>query len=90
MVRKVIDTEALWRDYVFGKQTLTQLSYHYRVSHDTICRKLDAVHVPRIVSSLKHVVILIDTTYWGRNFGVMVFKDCRAKRSNQIHNEVVN
>ena len=42
--------------------------------------KLDVIRVPRIISSSKRVVILIDTTYWRRNFGVVVFKDCRTKR----------
>ena len=43
-------------------------------------RKLDVIRVPRIISSSKQVVILIDTTYWGRNFGVVVIKDCLTKR----------
>ena len=28
-----------------------------------------------IISSYKEVVILIDTTYWGRSFGLMIIKD---------------
>jgi hypothetical protein len=34
----------------------------------------------KIISSEKQVVVLIDTTYWGRNFGVVVFKDSRTGR----------
>jgi hypothetical protein len=33
-----------------------------------------------IISSDKRVVVLMDTTYWGRNFGVVVFKDARTKK----------
>jgi hypothetical protein len=78
--RKEIDIKAVWHDYVFGKQTLAQLSLRYHLSHDTIRRKLDSIRIPRIISSRKDVVVLIDTTYWGHNFGVVVFKDWRTKR----------
>ena len=80
IIRKEVDIEALWRDYVFGKQTIFQLSQRYEISQNTVGRKLEQVCVPRIISSSKNVVILMDTTYWGRNFGVVVFKDCRTKR----------
>jgi hypothetical protein len=43
-------------------------------------RKLDSIRVPRIISSSKRVIILVDATYWGRNFGVVVFKDWYTKR----------
>jgi len=80
IIRKVIDSEALWRDYVFGKQTVFQLSKRYGISERTVHRKLNTIRVPRIISSSKHIVVLVDTTYWGRNFGVVVFKDWRTKR----------
>jgi len=70
----------LWRDYVFGKQTVSQLSERYGVSQSTVRRKLDQIRVPRIISSSKSVVVLMDTTYWGRNFGAVIFKDYRTKR----------
>jgi hypothetical protein len=70
----------LWRDYVFGKQTVYQLSERYCISQSTVRRKLDSIRVPRLISSSKQVVVSMDTTYWGRNFGLVVFKDCRTKR----------
>ena len=57
-----------------------QLGKRYGISPNSVRRKLDTIRVPRIISSSKSVIILIDTTYWGRNFGVMVFKDCLTKR----------
>ena len=80
IIRKVVDSEALWRDYVFGKQTILQLSERYGISQSTVRRKLESIRVPCIVSSSKSVVVLMDTTYWGRNFGVVVMKDSRTKR----------
>jgi hypothetical protein len=29
----------------------------------------------------REVVVLMDTTYWGRNFGVMLFKDAITKEN---------
>jgi hypothetical protein len=80
IIRKVVDSESLWRDYVFGKQTVFQLNERYGISRNTVHRRLDAIRVPRIISSSKRVVLLMDTTYWGRNFGVVVFKDWLTKR----------
>ncbi|MDR0206689.1 MAG: hypothetical protein LBI45_05475, partial [Bacteroidales bacterium] len=49
-----------WRDYVFGKQTILQLSERYGISQSTVSRKLDGIRVPRIISSSKSVVVLMD------------------------------
>jgi hypothetical protein len=73
-------SEALWQEYVFGKQTIFQLGERHGISQSTVRRKLAGIRVPCIISSSKSVVILMDTTYWGRNFGVVVFKDWRTKR----------
>ena len=79
-MRQSINIQHIWRDYVFGKQTVIQLSERYGISPSTVRRKLDTIRVSRIISSSKSVIILIDTTYWGRNFGVIVFKDWLTKR----------
>lgn len=41
---------------------------------------MDKVRSTRIISSKKVVVILVDATYWGHNFGVLAFKDSRTCR----------
>ncbi len=41
---------------------------------------LDTVRSTRIISSKKDVIILADASYWGRRFGVLVFKDWKSKR----------
>ena len=79
-MRQSINIQHIWRDYVFGKQTIIQLSERYGISRNTVRRKLDAIHVSRIISSSKSVTILIDTIYWGRNLGVVVIKDWRTNR----------
>lgn len=78
--RNVIDSQVLYEDYIFGKQTVSQLSKKYNVSESTIRRRLNTQRSTRIISSTKDVVVLMDTTYWGRNFGVVVMKDSRTKK----------
>lgn len=62
-------------DYVEGKQTLEQLSIKYKVSIRTIQRDLLGMRFVQKISKHKDVTIQMDTTYWGRNFGLMVIKD---------------
>ncbi len=67
-------------DYVEGKQTLTQLASKYGVSSKTISRDLSGMRYVQKISKDKEVTIQMDTTYWGRNFGLMVIKDALRKK----------
>jgi hypothetical protein len=69
----------LIQDYIFGKQTKLELSKKYSISVSTVSRRLSQIRTTRIISSSKSVVILMDTTYWGRKFGVLVLKDNKTK-----------
>ena len=69
------DKQQVITDYIEGKQTRNQLAEKYGVSTRTISRDLEGMRYVRKVSKDKHVVIQMDTTYWGRNFGLMVIKD---------------
>ena len=65
----------MWLEYTEGKQTYSQLSLKYGCSKKTIQRKLDTI-IPQKLNTFSSVVnALMDTTYFGRTFGVMVFKD---------------
>lgn len=70
-----INNEVLWEEYTQGKQTYSQLALKYNCSVKTIQRKTDAVKTHRITTFPNIVNVLMDTTYFGRTFGVMVFKD---------------
>jgi len=78
--RQKIDIEHLYNDYIFGKQTLKQLSQAYKISVSTIQRKFSLIGSTRVVSASKNVIVLMDTTYWGHKFGVVVMKDSRTKK----------
>lgn len=58
-----------------GKQTYAQLSIKYNCSTKTIQRKIDKAKVERQTTFTSIANVLMDTTYFGRKFGVMVFKD---------------
>jgi len=76
-----LDNAQLWSEYVSGKQTYKQLSVKYGCSVKTIQRRIDqhSVAVPELKP--RQIVVLTDTTYWGRTFGVMLFKDHTTKEN---------
>jgi len=76
-----LKNSTLWEEYTLGKLTYSQLATRYQCSIKTIQRRLDKHLVPVVRPSAKKVVILMDTTYWGRNFGVMLFKDAITKEN---------
>jgi len=57
------------------------LSKKYKCSKRTIQRKIDLYKVFIPKKEPRKVVVLMDTTYWGRNFGVMLFKDSYTKEN---------
>jgi hypothetical protein len=75
-----IDAQTLWREYTDGKQTYVQLSDKYDCSVKTIQRKIDSVKVQRKTTFPSVANVLMDTTYFGRKLGVMVFKDSISGR----------
>ena len=65
----------LWRLYSSGKQTYTQLAERFSCSTRTIQRMVDKVHIIKRNDFFSVAVVIMDTTYFGRDFGVMVFKN---------------
>lgn len=72
--------EQVITDYIEGKQTVAQLASRYGVSERTIRRDLKGMRYVQKISKDKHVIIQMDTTYWGRGFGLMVIKDALRKK----------
>ena len=73
-------------DYVEGKQTLEQLAVKYGVNEKTIRRDLEGMRHVHKIAKYKDVTVQMDTTYWGRFFGLMVIRD--ALRGNVRHKYV--
>ena len=79
-------------DYVEGKQTLAQLAVKYGVNEKTIRRDLEGMRHVHKIAKHKDVTVQMDTTYWGRNFGLMVIRDALRGRSNgfRIYGAVID
>jgi hypothetical protein len=60
---------------VEGKQTYIQLANKHTCCLRTVQRRLDKAETRIPSYSPKGVIVLMDTTYFGRKFGVMLFKD---------------
>jgi hypothetical protein len=75
LARKRIDLDELWHLYSSGKQTYSQLAAQFDCSTKTIQRSLDKALIVKRKEFPGVAVIIMDTTYFGRVFGVMVFKN---------------
>lgn len=71
----------LWKEYAEGKHTYEQLATRHSVSRRTIQRRLDRVKVKDIERPISKVMVVMDTSYFGRGFGVMVFRDAYTKKN---------
>lgn len=71
-----------WYEYTRGKQTLTELATRYNRSYKWIRKQLDAHEVgePDDVTP-QPTIIVPDTTFWGRHYGVTVFRSWNLKRN---------
>ena len=70
-----MSTDKIWQEYTEGKQTYWQLAEKYKCSIKTIQRRIDSVKTERETTFTSVVNVLMETTYFGREFGIMVFKD---------------
>lgn len=69
------DKSQVITDYVDGKQTIEQLAVKYGVNERTIRRDLEGMRYVYKIAKYKDVTIQMDTTYWRRDFGLMVIRD---------------
>lgn len=75
----------MWNAYVDGKQTLTQLAEHAHKSYKWVRNHLDHVAVSLPDISPQKTVLIADTTFWGRSYGVCVFFSKELKRAIWWH-----
>ena len=77
--KRVADT--LWDKYTNKKQTLEELVAEYGKSHVWVRNRLDAHPMTLPVIEPCSTVIVADTTFWGRQYGVMVFRSWTLKKN---------
>lgn len=73
-----MDDVALWKEYVCGRRTLVELAESHGCSERTVRRRLARVADSFTPVTPRASVVITDTTYFGRGFGVMVFLDART------------
>lgn len=79
--RKKLNSDLLWELYMTGKQTYKQLAEQFNCSVRTIQRHIDESTRFIYLKEPRSIVLLMDTTYWGRAFGVMLFKDANTNEN---------
>ena len=74
--------ENIWNNYVFGKQSINQLSEQYKRSEKWIRNQLELVD-PLLDNKIlpQPITLVADTTFFGRSYGVLVFREPHLKRS---------
>ena len=70
-----MDDAAFWHEFVEGKQTYSEIGRAHGESARTVQRRLTEYRPKEPEKEPREVVVLMDTTYWGREYGVMLFKD---------------
>ncbi|OOH84395.1 transposase, partial [Pasteurellaceae bacterium 15-036681] len=71
----------MWNDYSEGKQTYKQLANKYHCSLRTIQRYIQKAPITQLKPpESKYLNLIIDTTFFRREFGVMVFMDTNSKK----------
>ncbi|QBQ63174.1 transposase [Actinobacillus indolicus] len=79
MLKTKLDPIKIWTDYTSGKQTYQQLAVKYHCSVRTIQRYIDkAPKTPLKPPLNRYLNIIIDTTFFGRYFGVLVLMDSNS------------
>jgi hypothetical protein len=81
----------LWQEYSSRKQTYRELSERYSVSESTIKRRLRAIKEDFECTEFPaDGIVLMDATYFGKNWGVVVIKDALSRKKlwrKYVHNE---
>jgi len=73
--------DALWNEYVFGKQTLKQLAKKKDRSIEWVRQQLEKVEFEKKKIVPCATVFIPDTTFFGRTYGVCVFRAPHLKKN---------
>lgn len=66
--------QRIFTKYVWGKQTIKQLAQQYQRSDKWIWSQLDGAKTTPCILYPQPVVVITDVTFWGRDYGVLVFR----------------
>lgn len=72
-------------EYVSRKQTLKQIGKEYGRSHVWVRKHMDEVPLAKPMLTPQATVVITDTTFWGRSYGVCVFRSAELKKNIWWH-----
>jgi len=91
--RQKISRQKLWHEYTHGKQTLIELGEKHGHTPWWVRVRLDDCEASMPTDIAPQATIIVpDTTFWGRSYGVCVFRSWNLKRNiwwNEVPGEKV-
>jgi len=78
-------TDALWDEFVMGKRTKKLLGADIHRSSRTVTKLLDTIEVPEKVHRPRPVVLVVDATFFGREYGALVARDPNERENLHVH-----
>lgn len=86
--KKQLLPEQIYKQYAIHKQTYWELSITYGISKKSVQGKLDLYVIPQIEDIIpRSIILIIDTTYFWRDFWIMIFID--SSTNKPIHYQTV-
>ena len=82
-MRRKRDANGLWHEYCYERKTYRSLAKKTKRGVKWVQKRLDAVAPMYETMVPSKTVLVIDTTYFGEEFGVMVFR-CAERRKNLL------
>lgn len=77
--------QKLWREYIWHRQTLSQLAQRYKRSIPWIQSQLDRAIPNSNPDQPQRIIAITDATYFGRGCGILVIRCPRLKRNLHFH-----
>lgn len=71
----------LWRQHVFKRQTVSDLSKEYGIGEKRLRRYFDEIETTEKKHYPRPIVLAMDATFWGRKSGVFVARDPKEKEN---------
>lgn len=75
----------IWEEFVLGKRTKRRLASDTDVSARTITKRLDKVALSRKVHRPRKVTLVLDVTFFGREYGVLLARDPNERENLHTH-----
>jgi len=82
--------KVVWKEYVYQRQTIHQLSERHNRGKDWIRERIRNASVKKRHSTPQPVVVIADVTFFGRSSGICVIRAARLKKNlyvQEVHSE---